>query len=430
MASAPIVANFSLNRNKLKPVKGRWIEAPSFKAPMRRKRRADAAMDHFYGWRRENGRVGVRNHVVLLPLDDLSNAACEAVANNIKGTMALPHAYGRLQFGADLDLHFRTLIGTGSNPNVAAVIVIGIEDSWTKVVVEGIAKTGKPVVGFGIEGHGDIAVIAKASYVAKEFVQWATELQREKCDIAELWVSTKCGESDTTTGLSSCPTVGNMYDKLIPKGIYGVFGETSEITGAEHLCKARAANPEVGERWYKMWKAYQDDVIEAHKTSDLSDSQPTKGNIAGGLTTIEEKALGNLEKIGRECKYIDILEPAEAPARGPGLYFMDTSSAAAECVTLMAAGGYVVHTFPTGQGNVIGNPIIPVIKITGNPKTMRTMPEHIDVDVSGILRRDLTIPEAGDALIASILRTANGRLTAAEALGHREFVMTKLYRSA
>lgn len=430
MASAPIVANFSLNRNKLKPVKGRWIEAPSFKAPMRRKRRADAAMDHFFGWRRENGRVGVRNHVVLLPLDDLSNAACEAVANNIKGTMALPHAYGRLQFGADLDLHFRTLIGTGSNPNVAAVIVIGIEDSWTKVVVEGIAKTGKPVVGFGIEGHGDIAVIAKASYVAKEFVQWASELQREKCDISELWVSTKCGESDTTTGLSSCPTVGNMYDKLIPKGIYGVFGETSEITGAEHLCKARAATPEVGERWYKMWKAYQDDVIEAHKTSDLSDSQPTKGNIAGGLTTIEEKALGNLEKIGRECKYIDILDPAEAPAKGPGLYFMDTSSAAAECVTLMAAGGYVVHTFPTGQGNVIGNPIVPVIKITGNPKTMRTMPEHIDVDVSGILRRDLTIPEAGDALIASIIRTANGRLTAAEALGHREFVMTKLYRSA
>lgn len=430
MASAPIVANFSLNRNKLKPVKGRWIEAPSFKAPMRRKRRADAAMDHFYGWRRENGRVGVRNHVVLLPLDDLSNAACEAVANNIKGTMALPHAYGRLQFGADLDLHFRTLIGTGSNPNVAAVIVIGIEDSWTKVVVEGIAKTGKPVVGFGIEGHGDIAVIAKASYVAKEFVQWASELQREKCDVSELWVSTKCGESDTTTGLSSCPTVGNMYDKLIPKGIYGVFGETSEITGAEHLCKARAATPEVGERWYKMWKAYQDDVIEAHKTSDLSDSQPTKGNIAGGLTTIEEKALGNLEKIGRECSYIDILDPAEAPAKGPGLYFMDTSSAAAECVTLMAAGGYVVHTFPTGQGNVIGNPIVPVIKITGNPKTMRTMPEHMDVDVSGILRRDLTIPEAGNALIASIIRTANGRLTAAEALGHREFVMTKLYRSA
>jgi (2R)-sulfolactate sulfo-lyase subunit beta len=384
----------------------------------------------FLGWRRENGRVGVRNHVLILPLDDLSNAACEAVANNIKGTMAIPHSYGRLQFGEDLELHFRTLIGTGSNPNVAACVVIGIEDGWTKRVVDGIAKTGKPVIGFGIELNGDINTIAKASRVAKEFLQQASELKREECDISELWVSTKCGESDTTTGLASCPTVGNMYDKLIPKGIYGVFGETTEITGAEHLAKARAISPAVGEKWMKTWQAYEDEVIQAHKVDDLSESQPTKGNIAGGLTTIEEKALGNLEKIGRTCKYIDVLKPAETPTAGPGLYYMDTSSAAAECVTLMAAGGYVVHTFPTGQGNIIGNPIVPVIKITGNPRTVRTMSEHVDVDVTGILRRDMTISEAGDALIEMILRTANGRLTAAEALGHREFVLTKLYRSA
>ena len=384
----------------------------------------------FHGWRRENGRVGVRNHVVILPLDDLSNSACEAVAHTIKGTMALPHAYGRLQFGADLDLFFRTLIGTGANPNVAAVVVIGIEDGWTKIVVDGIAKTGKPVIGFGIEGHGDIATIAKASYEAKKMVQWASEQRREECPISDLWVSTKCGESDTTTGLSSCPTVGNMYDKLIPKGIYGVFGETSEITGAEHIARERAVNKAVGDKWMKMWKSYQDDVIEAHKTDDLSDSQPTKGNIAGGLSTNEEKALGNLEKIGRQCRYIDALEPAEAPAKGAGLYYMDTSSAAAECVTLMAAGGWVVHTFPTGQGNVIGNPIVPVIKISGNPKTIRTMGEHIDVDVSGVLRREQTLDMAGDALIEMVVRTSNGRLTAAEALGHREFSLTKLYRSA
>ena len=384
----------------------------------------------FSGWRRENGRVGVRNHVIILPLDDLSNAAAESVANNIKGTLALPHAYGRLQFGADLELFFRTLIGTGSNPNVAAVVVIGIEDGWTKRIVDGIKKTGKPVTGFGIEGTGDIMTVAKASRVAKDYLQWASELPREECDVSELWVSTKCGESDTTTGLASCPTVGNMYDKLIPKGVYGVFGETSEITGAEHLAKARAASPKIGEKWYRVWKAYEDEVIQAHKTDDLSESQPTKGNIAGGLTTIEEKALGNLEKIGRKCSYIDVLQPAEAPRKGAGLYYMDTSSAAAECVTLMAAAGYVVHTFPTGQGNVIGNPIVPVIKISGNPRTVRTMSEHIDVDVSGILRRDMTIPEAGDALIDMIMRTANGRLTAAESLGHREFVLTKLYRSA
>ena len=384
----------------------------------------------FMGYRRDNGRVGVRNHVVILPVDDISNAAVEAVGNNIKGTLALPHAYGRLQFGQDLDLHFRTMIGTGANPNVAAVIVIGIEPGWTKKIVDGIAETGKPVAGFSIEQNGDLKTIMDASRKAKEFVHYATELQREECSISELWVSTKCGESDTTTGLGSCPTVGNMYDKLLPEGIYGCFGETSEITGAEHIAKARAINPEVGERWYKMWKAYQDDVIEANKVDDLSESQPTKGNIEGGLTTIEEKALGNLEKIGRTSKYIDILDPAEAPKSGNGLYFMDSSSAAAECVTLMAAGGYVIHTFPTGQGNVVGNPIVPVVKITANPRTVRTMGEHVDVDVSGILRREMIIDEAGDALIDMIVRTANGSNTAAEALGHREFVMTKLYRSA
>ena len=383
-----------------------------------------------WAWRRENGRVGIRNHVAILPVDDISNAACVSVANNIQGTLALPHSYGRLQFGADLDLHFRTMIGTGANPNVAACVVIGIEPDWTQKIVDGIAATGKPVAGFWIEGHGDIATIAAASRKAREFVQDATGQVRVECDLEELWIAAKCGESDTTTGLASCPTVGNMYDKLIPLGLYGCFGETTELTGAEHLAAARAASPEVREKFMRTWQAYQDEVIEAHKTSDLSDSQPTRGNIAGGLTTIEEKALGNLEKIGRKVSFIDVLEPAEAPSRGPGLYFMDTSSAAAECCTLQAAAGYVLHIFPTGQGNVIGNPIMPVIKVTGNPRTVRLMSEHVDLDVSGIVRRELTIDQAGDALIDMIVRTANGRCTSAEVLGHQEFVMTRLYRSA
>ena len=381
-------------------------------------------------YRRENGRVGIRNHVIILPLDDISNAACEAVGNNIKGTLALPHPYGRLQFGADLDLHFRTLIGTGCNPNVAAAVVIGIEPGWTARVVDGIAATGKPVAGFAIEQNGDIATIASASWKAKEYVQWASELQREECDISELWVSVKCGESDTTSGLASNPTVGNAIDKLDPLGVTSCFGETSELTGAEDECRSRAQTPDVGEKFMRVFKAYMDEVIEPNKTSDLSESQPTKGNIEGGLTTIEEKAFGNLEKIGKKTKYIDVLEPAEAPTKGPGLYFMDTSSAAAECVTLQAAAGFVVHLFPTGQGNIVGNPIEPVIKLTANPRTVRTMGEHIDLDVSGILRREMNFDQAGDALIDLTVRTANGRMTAAEALGHREFVLTKLYRSA
>ena len=384
----------------------------------------------FTGYRRENGRVGIRNHVVILPLDDLSNAACEAVANNIKGTLAIPHPYGRLQFGADLDLHFRTLIGTGSNPNVAAVIVIGIEPGWTGKVVDGIAKTGKPVEGFAIERNGDHRTIEAASRRAKEFVHQASAIQRGEADVSELWVSVKCGESDTTSGLASNPAVGNVIDRIDPLGATTCFGETSEITGAETICAQRGKTKEVGEKFLKTFNAYMDEVIEPHKTSDLSDSQPTRGNIEGGLTTIEEKAFGNLEKIGRKTQYIDVLEPAEEPAAGPGLYFMDTSSAAAECVTLQAAAGFVVHLFPTGQGNVIGNPIEPVIKLTANPRTAREMAEHIDVDVSGVLRREMTLDDAGEALLDMMLRTCNGRLTAAEALGHREFVLTKLYRSA
>ncbi|UVL76694.1 UxaA family hydrolase [Pseudomonas putida] len=382
----------------------------------------------FLGYRRDNGRVGIRNHVIILPVDDISNAAAEAVANNIKGTLGLPHPYGRLQFGEDLELHFRTLIGTGCNPNVAAVVVIGIEPGWTRRVVEGIRASGKPAEGFWIEQNGDHNTICAASRKAREFVQYATELRREECEISELWVSTKCGESDTTSGCGANPTVGNAFDKLYAQGCTLVFGETSELTGGEHLVAERCSTPAVRERFQFMFDRYSA-MIDRWKTSDLSESQPTKGNIEGGLTTIEEKALGNIQKIGRKCRVDGVLDKAEAPT-GPGLWFMDSSSAAAEMVTLCAASGYVAHFFPTGQGNVIGNPILPVIKICANPRTFRTMGEHIDVDVSGLLRREINMDDAGDRLLDMLMRTANGRYTAAEALGHREFVLTRLFESA
>ncbi|MFX3624976.1 MAG: UxaA family hydrolase [Ectobacillus sp.] len=380
-----------------------------------------------YGYRRENGKVGIRNHVIILPVDDISNAACEAVANHVKGTLALPHAYGRLQYGPDLDLHFRTMIGTGSNPNVAAVIVIGIEENWAKKIAEGIAKTGKPVTYFSIEGNGDFETIKRASQKAKEYVQWASELQREPIELKDLTISIKCGESDTTTGLGSCPTVSQAVDRLIDAGATVFFGETSELTGGEHLIRDRMATPELKERFMEVYNDYVGEIKS--KGVDLLGSQPTQGNIAGGLSTIEEKALGNIAKTGTK-QVIGVLDPAQAPANGNGLYFMDTSSAAAECITLMAAAGAVLHLFPTGQGNIIGNPIEPVVKITANPHTAETMSEHIDVDVKGLLSREITLTEAGDLLMDYICRTVNGRLTSAEALGHREFVMTKLYRSA
>jgi len=378
------------------------------------------------GYRRENGRIGVRNHVVIIPVDDLSNAAAEGVAHLVRGTMAIPHPYGRLQFGEDLELTFRTLIGTGRNPNVAAAIVIGIEPNWTERIVQGIAETGKPVEGFSIERSGDLKTVEAAARRAVQFVQWASELKREPFELGELVVSAKCGESDTTLGLASNPAVGRVLERLVEAGATAIFGETSEITGAEDIVASQAATPEVAEEFMRAFRSYQEFIKS--QGVDLLGSQPTQGNIRGGLSTIEEKALGNIQKIGRN-KVQSVLAPAEEP-KGPGLHFMDSSSAAAEMVTLCAAAGSVVHLFATGQGNVVGNPIVPVIKLCANPVTVQTMSEHIDVDLSDMLKLKLSLDEAADKLMEVLVRTVNGRLTAAEVLRHDEFVLTKLYRSA
>jgi (2R)-sulfolactate sulfo-lyase subunit beta len=378
------------------------------------------------GYRRPDGRYGIRNHVIILPVDDISNSAANGVAALIKGTMALPHAYGRLQFGQDLELTFRTLAGTGRNPNIAAAIVIGIEPKWTERIVKEIAKTGKPVAGFSIERHGDLRTIEMASRKALEFAQHASELQREPFPVKQLLMSTKCGESDTTTGLASCPTVGRVFERLEAAGATMIFGETTELTGGEDIVQSRCVNKKVLAEFNRMFKDYTHLITS--QGVDLLGSQPTEGNIRGGLTTIEEKAMGNIQKIGR-CQVQSALDPAVEP-EGPGLHFMDSSSAAAEMVTLCGAAGSVVHYFPTGQGNIIGNPIVPVIKLTGNPLTLATMSEHIDVDVTGILRLEMTLDQAADAAMKVLESTINGRLTAAEALRHDEFVLTKLYRSA
>jgi (2R)-sulfolactate sulfo-lyase subunit beta len=378
------------------------------------------------GYRRPDARVGIRNHVVILAVDDLSNAAVEGIGRLVPGTLAIPHAYGRLQFGEDLELTFRTLIGTGANPNVAAVVVVGIEPSWTDTVADGIALTGKPVERFSIERFGDLNTIAAAARVAAKLLQDASEIERVPVERHEIMMSIKCGESDTTSGLGACPTTSQAVDRTVGANGTVLFGETTELTGGEHLIAARCVDNEVRGKF----QAFYDDYIQTIVSQgvDLLGSQPTQGNIRGGLSTIEEKAMGNIAKTG-SVPVVDALAPAVAPTR-QGLNFMDSSSAAAECITLMAAAGAVIHLFPTGQGNVIGNPIEPVIKLTANPLTAATMGEHIDLDVSGLLTQEYTLSEAGDRLMEVIDRTINGRLTAAEAIGHQEFVITKLYRSA
>ena len=382
----------------------------------------------FKGYIREDGRVGIRNHVVVIPVDDLSNTAALGVAKLIRGVVPLAHPYGRLQFGKDLDLLFHILAGTGSNPNVAAAVVIGIDDSWSSKLADMIARSGKPVEALSIEGRGDLATIERAARIAAKMVQEASEKQRTEVDVSTLVASIKCGESDTTSGLASNPALGVAVDALVDAGATILFGETSELTGAEDIVASRIPDPELREKFYRIYRSYVS-VIESEGVEMLG-SQPTEGNIKGGISTIEEKAMGNIQKLGTKpitC-VLDYLDPLP-PGKGR-LCFVNTSSAAAEFITLAAAKGSVLHFFTTGQGNVVGHPIVPVIKITANPKTAASMREHIDVDISDLLKFKISLDEAGRKILEYAFKVMDGRLTAAEVLQHDEFSPTKLYISA
>jgi len=380
----------------------------------------------FQGYRRANGAVGVRNHVVILPVDGISNRVARNVSHLIQGTVDLKHAYGDLQFGKDLELFFRTMIGAGANPNVAAAVVVGMEPNWLDEIASGIEKTGKPVARFVIGHAGDLATTERAARKAQEFVFYASEIKTETVRLADIVLCTKCSESDPTSGLASNPTVGKVVERALDAGSTVLFGETSELTGAEQMIADRIKKLDQKE---KFWRLYNDYVgfIE-NQRAHLLGSQPCQSNIRGGLSTIEEKAFGNVRKIG--TAFIEgVLESGEAPG-GKGLWFMNTSSAAAEVLTLFAAAGSVLCLATTGQGNIIGSPLMPVIKMTANPRTAQTMAEHIDLDVSGLLRQEISLDQAADMLADLLVRVAGGRWTASETLKHHEFVPVKLYRSA
>ena len=261
---------------------------------------------------------------------------------------------------------------------------------------------------------------------AAQLLQDASELTRVPVERGELLMSIKCGESDTTSGLGANPATAQAVDRHIAAGGTVIFGETTELTGGEQLIAQRCATDEVRKKFQAFFDGYF--AMVERTGANLLGSQPTQGNIRGGLSTIEEKALGNIQKTGT-APVVDALAPAERPTRA-GLNFMDTSCAAAEFITLTAAAGAVIHLFPTGQGNVVGHPVEPVIKISANPLTLATMSEHIDVDVSGLLQLEFGLAAAGDRLEDVIDRTVNGRLTCAEVLGHREFALTRLHPSA
>ena len=374
-------------------------------------------------YKRKNGTYGIRNYVLLLPLDAVSCQICSGVNKLINGTKTFYHPYGRMQFGEDLELHFRTLIGTGCNPNVAAVIVIGIEPEWTGIIADGIKKTGKPVASFSSTGNGDLKTIEIAARKAMEFVKYATGLQREETTLDKLTIGLKCGESDTTSGFASNPSVGVLTENLIKEGATMMFGETPELTGAEQVLINSFATEELKKEFSKIYQDYFDFILS--KGVDLLGSQPNKGNIAGGISTIEEKAMGNIQKIGK-APITGILGTAETPEK-PGLYFMNTSSAAADLLTAMAAGGAVVNLFTTGKGNNVGNPICPVVKICANKETCHNAQENVDVDISEVIYGEQTLDEAAEQIAEYMVRVCSGEYTSAEILFHEEFAPSRLF---
>ena len=378
----------------------------------------------FQGYRRPDGRVGVRNHLLVVPTVICSSVVAERVAAAVApiGT-ALPHTAGCGQLGPDMTTTHETLAAYCGHPNVGAVLVValGCEQVVAQHLADAARRAGKPahIVAIQSEG-GTVRATARATEIARQLVAELERMPREACDIAELILSVKCGGSDYTSGLASNPALGRVADRLVDLGGAAVLGEIAEIMGAEHLLAARAPNPETAKRLIRVINRVETDAMALGL--DIRGTQPSPGNIRGGLTTIEEKSLGATHKAGETSPLEDVV-PYAARITRKGLTVMDTPGLDVESVTGMVGGGAQVVVFTTGLGTPTGNPIAPVIKITGNARTARSMADNTDLDVSGILDHSEPIDGAAGRLLDEILAVCSGKLTSAERLGHREFAI-------
>lgn len=378
----------------------------------------------FHGYRRPDGRIGTRNHVLVVPTVICASVVAERVAAAAAplGTV-VPHLAGCGQLGPDRDVTHDTLTAYCRHPNVGAVVVIalGCEQVVAQSLADAAKRHGRPaeIVAIQAEG-GTIRATERGARVAQTFAGVLAGQAREWCDASDLILSVKCGGSDYTSGLSSNPALGRVTDRLVALGGSAVLGEIAEIMGAEHLLAARATRPATASRLIQVITRVETEA-RAHGL-DIRGTQPSPGNIRGGLTTIEEKSLGAVHKSGERAPLEDVVAYA-APITRKGLTVMDTPGLDVESVTGMVGGGAQVVVFTTGLGTPTGNPIAPVIKMTGNARTARQMADNIDLDVSGVMNDTETLDAAADRLFAEILAVASGKLTAAERLGHREFAI-------
>lgn len=375
---------------------------------------------------RKDGQIGIRNHLLIIPASICGYVTSKNIANQINGAVAIANQHGCCQVKPDIDLIESTLIGLGSNPNVGAVLVIGLgcEGISTKTLAEKIKAKSKKDVEYLViqECGGTLTTQSRGLSIAREMSQKLSMMNREKTSISNLRLAMECGGSDFTSGLISNPVHGYVSDKLIALGATSMFSETAEIIGAEHIMAKRAVNKEDGDKLIKMVR----DCEEKAKSMgvDLRGSQPTPGNIEGGISTIEEKSLGCIHK-GGVSPLIGVLGYGEEP-KSKGLYIMDTPGQDIESMTGMMAGGCQICIFTTGRGTPTGYPIAPVIKITANPETYSKMHENIDVSAGDVLLGQETMEEAGERLFKEVIDVCNGKETKTEVLGHDEFGMYKL----
>jgi altronate dehydratase large subunit len=378
----------------------------------------------FEGYRRPDGRVGVRNHLLVVPTVICSSIVAERIAAAAApiGT-ALPHTAGCGQLGPDMHTTHDTLAAYCRHPNVGAVLVIalGCEQVVAQQLAEAARRAGKPAQIIAIQSEGGtIRTTERGIAIARELAAGLARAPREACDISSLILSVKCGGSDYTSGLASNPALGRVADRLVDLGGAAVLGEIAEIMGAEHLLAARAPQADTAVRLLRVINR-----VESEATAlglDIRGTQPSPGNIRGGLTTIEEKSLGATHKGGERTPLADVVGYA-APITRPGLTVMDTPGLDVESVTGMVGGGAQAVVFTTGLGTPTGNPIAPVIKITGNARTAASMADNIDLDVSGVLDNRETLDAAASRLFDEVLAVCSGRETAAERLGFREFAI-------
>lgn len=375
----------------------------------------------FLGYPRENGTFGVRNDVAVISIMDNCNPVTRAIVNAVHGTLPVTTLFVRGQYGHDLEVTLASLAGMGSNPNIAGVVLVGLEPHTTEEVARRIRTSGKPVESVTLQPGGTINAIADGTRMALRLATRASSIRRQPCPVSALTVGVECGGSDTTSGLTCNPVIGRMADRLIDDGGTVIISETSEFFGAEHLFAARAADPAVGKAFTEMVLRLEREALS--RGMDIRGTNPTPDNIRGGLSTIEEKALGAMAKSGTR-PLRGVLTYGQPPA-SPGLHFMDAPAPAVENLTAFAAAGCQLIFFGTGVGNPIGNMVAPTVKVSGNVNTLRTMPENVDFDASGILETGARVADLGDRLFAYAVEVASGTRTSSELLDVRETAISR-----